>query len=481
DGRLLRVTFGPAPQVAPVAQNQTVNTNVGAAKTITLVATDINNDPLIYSVVPPGPTNGTLTGTGADRTYTPAAGFSGVDSFTFTANDGTADSNIATVTINVVNRAPTVINPGNLGPHGEGDVVSVAMFGTDPDPSGTPPGTLTWSATGLPTGLSINPSTGQITGTVGIGATSSSPYGVTVKATDAGTPPRSHQVSFNWTIVNTNRSPVLAAIGNKTVAQGSLLAFKATASDPNGDGLTFSLVNPPAGAAITAGGNFTWTPNVSPGIYPVTVKVTDNGSPILSDQKTFTVTVTAFDPNPDPTNRFIDDNGHIFENAIEWLAAKGITQGCNPPNNDRFCPNDRITRGQMAAFLVRAFNYTDNGGGNLFVDDNGHIFENAIDKLATAGVTVGCNPPMNNRFCPNDFVTRGQMAAFLGRAFNYTDNGGGDWFVDDNGSVFENAIDRLRTAGVTQGCNPPTNDRYCPNDFVTRGQMAAFLKRAFGE
>jgi hypothetical protein len=193
------------------------------------------------------------------------------------------------------------------------------------------------------------------------------------------------------------------------------------------------------------------------------------------------VTVSAFDPSPDPINRFVDDDGHIFENAIEWLAAKGITQGCNPPSNDRFCPNDRITRGQMAAFLVRAFNYTDNGGGNLFVDDNGHIFENAIDKLATAGVTVGCNPPMNNRFCPNDFVTRGQMAAFLGRAFNYTDNGRGDWFIDDNGSVFENAIDRLRTAGVTQGCNPPANDRYCPNDFVTRGQMAAFLKRAFGE
>jgi hypothetical protein len=72
----------------------------------------------------------------------------------------------------------------------------------------------------------------------------------------------------------------------------------------------------------------------------------------------------------------------------------------------------------MAAFLVRAFGYTDNGGGNLFIDDNNSIFENDIDRLATAGVTHGCNPPTRDRFCPDDFVTRGQMAAFLYRAFN---------------------------------------------------------------
>jgi hypothetical protein len=70
------------------------------------------------------------------------------------------------------------------------------------------------------------------------------------------------------------------------------------------------------------------------------------------------------------------------------------------------------------------------------------------------------------------------MAAFLVRALGYTDDGGGDWFTDDDSSVFESAIDKLRTAGVTLGCNPPANNRYCPDDFVTRGQMAAFLKRA---
>jgi hypothetical protein len=70
----------------------------------------------------------------------------------------------------------------------------------------------------------------------------------------------------------------------------------------------------------------------------------------------------------------------------------------------------------MAAFLVRALGYTDDGGGDLFDDDNDSVFERDIDRLATAGVTRGCNPPDNNHFCPDDHVTRGQMAAFLHRA-----------------------------------------------------------------
>jgi hypothetical protein len=71
------------------------------------------------------------------------------------------------------------------------------------------------------------------------------------------------------------------------------------------------------------------------------------------------------------------------------------------------------------------------------------------------------------------------MAAFLVRALGYT-AGGGDPFVDDNDSVFESDIEKLKAAGVTQGCNPPVNNRYCPGELVTRGQMAAFLARALG-
>jgi hypothetical protein len=113
---------------------------------------------------------------------------------------------------------------------------------------------------------------------------------------------------------------------------------------------------------------------------------------------------------------FADDEGSIFEADIEWLAAAGITMGCNPPENDRYCPGDAVTRGQMAAFLVRALGYVDDGGGDRFTDDDGSIFEADIDRLAAAGVTRGCNPPANTRFCPDRSVTRGEMAAFFHRA-----------------------------------------------------------------
>ena len=54
------------------------------------------------------------------------------------------------------------------------------------------------------------------------------------------------------------------------------------------------------------------------------------------------------------TRVFRDDDSSVFEGDIEWLAATGITAGCNPPDNTLFCPDDPVTRGQMAAFLRRA-------------------------------------------------------------------------------------------------------------------------------
>jgi hypothetical protein len=175
---------------------------------------------------------------------------------------------------------------------------------------------------------------------------------------------------------------------------------------------------------------------------------------------------------------FIDDDSSVFETDIEWMAAEGITKGCNPSEgNTRFCPDSVVTRGQMAAFLVRALGLTERLD-DPFTDDDGHVFEADIERLAAAGITKGCNPPTNDRFCPDGRVSREQMAAFLVRALGYTDPGAGDLFVDDDLSIFEGDIDRMATAGVTKGCNPPTNDRYCPSGNVTRGQMAAFLHRA---
>ncbi len=115
---------------------------------------------------------------------------------------------------------------------------------------------------------------------------------------------------------------------------------------------------------------------------------------------------------------FVDSVGSPFELDIIWLAEAGITQGCNPPTNDRFCPDRSVTRGQMAAFLARALSLPTVDGVDSFSDDDGSVFEADIERLAAAGITAGCNPPTFDRFCPDQSVTRGQMAAFLARALS---------------------------------------------------------------
>jgi hypothetical protein len=168
---------------------------------------------------------------------------------------------------------------------------------------------------------------------------------------------------------------------------------------------------------------------------------------------------------------FDDMLDSTFEQDIAWMQMTGITKGCDALH---YCPDDPVTRGQMAAFLARAFQLPPAGSGAGFSDTGGSTFAADIERLAAAGITKGCS---GDRFCPDDLVTRGQMAAFLVRAMGYADRGSVD-FADDDGSVFEADIERLAAAGVTTGCGA---GRFCPEEYVTRGQMAAFLHRALGD
>jgi hypothetical protein len=94
------VTAGTPGNTAPVADDKAVSTNEGTPVAVTLTASDADGNSLTYAVVA-GPSNGMLSGTAPDLTYTPAAGYSGPDSFTYNANDGTDSSNTATVSITV--------------------------------------------------------------------------------------------------------------------------------------------------------------------------------------------------------------------------------------------------------------------------------------------------------------------------------------------------------------------------------------------
>lgn len=174
----------------------------------------------------------------------------------------------------------------------------------------------------------------------------------------------------------------------------------------------------------------------------------------------------AVTPPPSPSG-FTDVSGHIFESDITWLAKTGITSGCS---STKFCPNKPVTRGQMAAFLKRALNLRAAPSAG-FTDTTGDTFEDDINRLYAAGITNGCAA---DKFCPGKLVTRGEMAAFLVRGFKLP-AGGSSPFKDIAGSIFANDIVSLAKAGITQGCTATT---FCPTNYVTRGQMAAFLRRA---
>jgi hypothetical protein len=271
------------------------------------------------------------------------------------------------------------------------------------------------------------------------------------------------------------RAPtVTVTTQDQTVATGTV-AVKGTASDADGDLRLVRLsVDGSYLRSVNTSGSWSSNINLAVGRRTVSAQAVDYVGRVSSTVSVELFVLAAM-PN-DLQKMFIDDNGSMFEADIARLAVQGVTRGCNPPTNDRFCPTSSVTRGQMAAFLVRALDLPASSSVK-FTDDNGSPFEPAIQALAAAGITRGCNPPSNTRFCPDSPVTRGQMAAFLVRALSLPASSSVK-FTDDNGSPFEPAIQALAAAGITRGCNPPSNTRFCPDSSVSREQMAAFLTRA---
>jgi hypothetical protein len=165
---------------------------------------------------------------------------------------------------------------------------------------------------------------------------------------------------------------------------------------------------------------------------------------------------------------------------IQALLDDGVVSPCAPPDGTEFCPDDFLTREALASVFAQMFRYDDPGDADLFVDDADSPFQSEIQAIAIAGITKGCNPPDNTKFCPRDLVTRGQLATFLDRALDLPPAGDVDFFSDDDGTLYESAIQRLAAAGIMQGCSADDATLVCPNDPVTRGQAAAYLVRATG-
>lgn len=198
----------------------------------------------------------------------------------------------------------------------------------------------------------------------------------------------------------------------------------------------------------------------------------------MANDPVFFPDTTELPPPPPPPSTlpaFLDIAGSEFRGDIIWLAGRNITKGCNPPANDRFCPDNPVTRGQLATFLTKGLDI-DPSNVDLFFDDDSSVHEANINAAAAAGVIKGYGA---GRVGPNDLVTRGQMAAMLTRALTLDATTSGS-FNDTRNHIFEDDIEALVAAGITSGCNPPVNDRFCPEAVVTRGQFAAFLHRALG-
>lgn len=195
------------------------------------------------------------------------------------------------------------------------------------------------------------------------------------------------------------------------------------------------------------------------------IRATFDGScPYLPSDGELTVEVPTVSTAP----AFDDIADSKFEQEIEWLADEGITTGCG---ERLFCPDGAVTRKQMATFIVRAFDLPATLE-DYFSDDDGLAHEDAINRLAAAGITTGCAP---QRFCPQRTLTRKEMATILVRVLALPP-ATQDWFDDDDGLSREDDINRLAEASITTGCGPR---RFCPTDLVPREQMAAFLYRAF--
>ena len=168
-----------------------------------------------------------------------------------------------------------------------------------------------------------------------------------------------------------------------------------------------------------------------------------------------------------------DWSSSTFKPYIIWAYENGITGGCDL---DMFCPGNPVTRRQMAMFIDRAIEPPlPPTNVDFYDDDDGLTGEGSINRLAAAGITGGCG---ERRYCPARYVTRAEMAAFFVRALDLPPPVEPDHFIDDDTQMFEANIDSMFEAGITSGCSA---DRFCPTANVTRGQMTAFLNRAFAD
>lgn len=341
------------------------------------------------------------------------------------------------------NNAPTANN--DVGSVNEDQVLSVPVLANDVDPE----------AVAMTAVLVAGPSHGSVT----LNADGSYSYtpvanyngadSFQYKASDGVR--LSNVATVNLTVIPVADAPVLAPIGNRSVVEGSLLTFTATATDADmGDTLTFSLQGAPAGAAIhPQTGVFTWTPTAEqgPGTFNVDVTVSD-GTPSAPDVETIAITVTEPPSNQSPVvtglaldDASIDENGSVVLSGLVTDADSADTHTVTIDWGDGSAPQvipvNPTTRAFNAAHPYLDDNPTSTPSDNYLIQARAEDNQGAVSPVVTIGLVLNNVAPAVDPITGPSFGVQGQSLAFTG---SYSDVGTADtqtasWLVIDGSSA----------------------------------------------
>lgn len=246
------ITISPVGDDPPAAEDQNVMTPEDTPVAVTLTGSDPDLDALTFAIVSP-PANGTLTGTPPNVTYSPALNYTGPDSFSFKANDGSQDSPDATVTLSVtpVNDPPVAFD--QAVPYDMDTPKGITLTGSDPDGDG-----LTFAVTLQPSSGTLSGTPPNVTYTPNAGFTGNDSFRFTVN--DGTVTSAEATVSLNVNPLS-NQAPV-ATDQSVTTAEDVSVQIVLAATDANGDALTYTITQLPANGTVNAtGANVVYTPD----------------------------------------------------------------------------------------------------------------------------------------------------------------------------------------------------------------------------
>lgn len=418
---------------APVANNQSISTNEDQAVTFTLSGTDPDGDAITYIIVTT-PANGTLTGTAPNLTYTPNPNYSGSDSFTFKVNDGTTDSNTATVTITVnpLNDAPVALNNTFLYELNTLVNVLLTAFDADGDP-------LTYTVLTLPTNGVIGGTTPNLTYTPNTGFTGSD--ALTFRVNDGTLNSNVATITFNYDDLS-NDAPV-AENQTVTVIEDTNKNITLGASDADGNTLVYTIVSGPANGTLSGtGANVTYSPNANyTGSDSFTFRVNDGL--LNSNIATVSITVTPVNDVPVANNQSVSVQEDIAKAIL-------LTGSDADGNSITFTIVTSPTHGTLSGTIPNltytpATNY--NGSDSFTFKVNDGTVDSNIATVSITVVPVNDDAPVAN----NQSVVTGEDTPVV---IILT-------ATDPDGSALTYSVVTAPTHG-TLSCNTCSNPTYTP-------------------